>query len=141
MVEKQKKSKRTQAPKVSSQKQQVAEKPKDKQQFIAKVRYVWYSPYKLRPLANVVRGKDVTYALGWLTTYRTQRVGPLKKMIESAVANAKNRQNVDPSALIIKEIRIDQGPIHRYFKPGAMGRASVQRKRLSHLSVILETKA
>jgi large subunit ribosomal protein L22 len=108
---------------------------------VAKARYIWYSPYKLRPLANIVRGKDVTYALQWLETYRTQRAGPLKKMIESAVANAKNKSNVHPSALTIKEIRIDQGPIHKYFKPGAMGRAMVQRKRLSHLSIILETKA
>lgn len=110
-------------------------------QFEAKARYVDYSPYKLRPVVNVVRGKDVVYALNWLTTYRTQRVRAIKKLIESAVANAKNGQGVDTAALMIKEIRVDQGPIHRYFKPGAMGRANVQRKRFSHIKVILETKA
>lgn len=109
-------------------------------QFSAKALYVWYSPYKLRPIADVVRGKDVVYALNWLSTYRSQRVTAIKKMIESAVANAKNKSNVEPTVLTVKEIRIDQGPIHRYYKPGAMGRARIQRKRLSHLSVILEQK-
>lgn len=107
-------------------------------QFIAKTRYIIYSPYKLRPLADVVRGKGVVYALSWLTTYRTQRAEPIKKLIESAAANAHNLKNVPLSQLSIKEIRIDQGPIRRYFKPGAMGRAMPQRTRLSHLSVILE---
>ncbi|MBA3954544.1 50S ribosomal protein L22 [Candidatus Dependentiae bacterium] len=119
---------------------QASSENSDKVQFVAKARYIRYSPYKLRPIADVIRGKDVVYALNWLTTYRTQRVEPIKKVLESAVANAKNLQNVETSALAIKEIRIDQGPIHRYFKPGAMGRAMVQRKRMSHLSVILEPK-
>jgi len=108
--------------------------------FVAIAKYVRYSPYKLRPLANVIRGKEVTYALNWLSTYRTKRAVPVQKIIESAVANAKNVNNVDPSLLFVKEIRIDQGPIQRYFKPGAMGRAMPQRKRLCHLSVILEQK-
>lgn len=110
-------------------------------QFEAKAKYVDYSPYKLRPVANVVRGKDVMFALNWLATYRTQRASAIKKLIESAVANAKNGKNVESAALLIKEIRVDQGPIHRYFKPAAMGRASVQRRRFSHISVILETKS
>lgn len=117
------------------------DKKVEKTQFTASARYVWYSPFKLRPVANVIRGKDVVYALQWLATYRSQRSCSIKKMIESAVANAMNSASVGPELLTIKEIRIDQGPTHRYFKPGAMGRATEQRKRLSHLSVILETKA
>jgi large subunit ribosomal protein L22 len=109
-------------------------------QFSAKALYIPYSPYKLRPLANVVRGKSVVYALGWLKTYKSRRTEPLKKALESAVANAKNLKNIDPHELSIKEICVDQGPIHRYFKPGAMGRAMIQRKRLCHISVTLETK-
>ena len=108
-------------------------------QFIAKARYVWYSPYKIRPLADVVRGKSATYALNWLSVYNTKRAMPLMKLIESAVANAKNLNSVAPEHLSIKEIKVDQGPIHRYFKPGAMGRAMIQRRRLCHISVILES--
>lgn len=123
----------------------VTEAPKATQpapeQFAALARYVHYSPYKLRPIADVVRGKNVVYALNWLTTYRTQRSGPIKKLLESAVANAKNKGNVEGELLKVKEIRVDGGPIHRYFKPGAQGRASIQRRRLCHVKIVLETIA
>ena len=107
-------------------------------QFTAKAKYVWYSPYKLRPIVAVVRGKSVDYALSWLTTYKSKRMIPIKKVIESAVANAVNNGKVESHRLKIKEFRVDQGPINKYFKPSAMGRAAPQRKRLCHLSVILE---
>lgn len=108
-------------------------------QFTAKARYVWFSPYKLRPLADVIRGKDVTYALDWLTIYRNQRVKPLKKVLESAVANAINNGKAEKSALRIKEIRVDQGPTRAYYRPGAQGRAMPQTTRSSHIIVTLET--
>ncbi|HEX2977791.1 MAG TPA: 50S ribosomal protein L22 [Candidatus Babeliales bacterium] len=107
-------------------------------QFSAKAKFVRYSPYKLRPLADVIRGKNAQYALHWLETYKTRRSVPLKKMLMSAVANAKNLNELSPNDLVIKDLRIDEGPIIRYYKPGAMGRANIQRKRLCHLSVILE---
>lgn len=110
-------------------------------QFVAKAKYIQCSPYKLRPIADVVRGKNITYALSWLATYRNRRVEPMQKVIESAVANAKNLGATNGGSLIIKEIRVDQGPIRKYFKPGAMGRAVIQRTRSSHLSVILESIA
>ena len=109
-------------------------------QFVAKAKYVWYSPYKLRPLVDVVRGKDVSHAVGWLTTYGTKKSAPIKKLIESAAANAKNLNNLEAGSLLVKEIRVDQGPIYKYFRPGAQGRAMPQRKRLCHISVTLESK-
>ncbi len=109
-------------------------------QFVAKSKFVRYSPYKLRPLADVVRGKNVRTALDWLQAHENQRVMPLKKVLESAAANAKQLQDLKSEDLFVKEIRVDQGPTFRYFKPGAMGRANVLRKRFSHLSVILEPK-
>lgn len=109
-------------------------------QFEAKARYLRVSPYKLRPLAEVVRGKSVAYALNWLSTCSLlKRAVPVKKLIESASANARSLQNVEPSQLIIKSFLVDEGPIFRYFKPGAMGRANIQRKRLSHMKIVLET--
>jgi len=109
-------------------------------QFSAKSLYVPYSPYKLRPLVNVVRGKGVPYALGWLETYKSRRSRPIKKVIESAVANAKSLENIDKQELMIKEISVDQGPQFVYYKPGAQGRAMFQRRRLCHIRVILEPK-
>jgi large subunit ribosomal protein L22 len=107
-------------------------------QFNAKARYIPFSPYKLRPIADVIRGKNVHQALAWLTTCALQRVVPLKKVIESAAANAMDLKGIALSDLVIKEICVDQGPIRRYFKPGAMGRSSIQRSRKSHIHVVLE---
>ncbi len=109
-------------------------------QFVAKSRFVRLSPYKLRPLADFVRGKNVKFALDWLCAHENKRVKPLKKMIESAIANAKDLKDSAADNLFIKELRVDEGPIFRYFKPGAMGRSVVLRKRFSHMSVILEAK-
>lgn len=107
--------------------------------FTARAQRVAVSPYKLRPVADVIRGKSVQYAINWLTTYSVRKAVPLKKMIESAAANAKYLGNVNPQELVIKELRVDQGPIFRYFKPGAQGRSNIYRKRSSHMTVILES--
>lgn len=108
------------------------------QTFAAKARYIRFSPYKLRPVADVVRGKSVASALNWLTTHKVKRAIPVKKIIESAVANAKMLADKDATTLFIKEIRVDRGPTVRYFKPGAMGRSNIYKKRFSHLTVTLE---
>lgn len=108
----------------------------------AKSRYIRVSPYKLRPLADVIRGFTVAKAVSWLKTCGLQRARSITKTLESAYANAKNA-NPDIESMdtvFIKEIRIDQGPIIRYFKPGAQGRANPQRKRLSHIEIILDKK-
>lgn len=105
----------------------------------AKSRYIRVSPYKLRPLADVIRGEAVSKAISWLKTCGLQRARSITKTLESAYANAKNKYPEINSmdAVYIQEVRIDQGPIIRYFKPGAMGRANPQRKRLSHIEIIL----
>lgn len=104
----------------------------------AKSKYVRVSPFKLRPFANVVRGYTVDRALAWLKTRSLQRLKPLEKVIFSAFSNAKNMQeNVAMNDLIVRELRIDQGPTYTYYKPRAMGRAQVQKKRLCHIEVVL----
>ena len=108
----------------------------------AKCKYIRISPYKLRPYVDVVRGYPVDKAYAWLKTCAVKRVRPIMKTLMSAYANAKN---LHPEAgamesLFIKEIKIDQGPIVKYYKPGARGSASMQRRRLSHLEIILDKK-
>lgn len=107
-------------------------------QFVAKAQNVRFSPFKLRPLADVVRGKTVNHALNWLATSALKRAVPLKKVVASAAANAKHKSDIAVDQLLIKEIRVDQGPAYRYFKPGAMGRSNIYKKRFSHIQVILE---
>jgi large subunit ribosomal protein L22 len=108
------------------------------QRFVAKAKFLPFSPYKLRPLVDVVRGKSAVFALNWLATLPMKRALPIKKVLDSAVANARSLQNIEPDELAIKDIRVDCGPITKYFKPGAMGRARIQRKRKCHISVVLE---
>lgn len=109
-------------------------------QFTAKQKYLPFSPYKLRPIVDVIRGKSADYAIGFLKTYLNRRTVPVRKALLSAVANAFHAKNISPDKLTIVDIRVDQGPVFRYFKPGAMGRANVQRRRLSHISVTLQSK-
>jgi len=107
-------------------------------EYIAIAKYIRYSPYKLRPIVDVVRGKRAQSALNWLSTYAGKRVLPISKVIASAVANAKSLDGQMAEELVVKDIRVDQGPMHRYFRPGAMGRAQVQCRRTCHIRVILE---
>lgn len=107
-------------------------------QFIAKARYIPFSPYKLRPYADVVRGKNAAYALGWLETRPVQRAKPLQKVLASAIANALSKAGVEKQNLVVKKITVDQGSMYKYVKPGPMGRASVLRRRFCHINVVLE---
>lgn len=108
----------------------------------AKSKYIRISPYKLRPVIDVIRGYSVDKAIAWLQTTALKKVQPIRKTLLSAYSNGKNilSAEIPMNEFLIKEIKIDQGPIIKYFKPGAMGRAMVQRKRLSHLEVVLEKK-
>ncbi|MDP3889430.1 MAG: 50S ribosomal protein L22 [bacterium] len=107
-------------------------------QFVAKSLYIHFSPYKLRPLVDVIRGKNAKYALNWLTTCALKRAVPIRKIVASAVANAKNLQNIDVENLAISDIRVDEGPSFRYSKAGAMGRSNIYKRRLSHVKVVLK---
>jgi large subunit ribosomal protein L22 len=103
-------------------------------------KFVRISPYKLRPYADVIRGYPVDRAYAWLKTCSVGRAQPLLKTIASAYANAKFKNpEIDSMAkVVVKEVRIDQGPIVKYFKPAAQGRAAPQRKRMSHITVIVD---
>jgi len=105
-------------------------------------KYVRVSPFKLRPIVNVVRGSRVSDALALLKTQCTKRSIPLLKTISAAYYNAVNNDqamhNTPMNQFIMKEIRVDAGPIVKYYKPGAMGRSQVQRRRLSHVRVVVE---
>ena len=107
-------------------------------QFESKARFIRISPYKLRPYVDVIRGQNVENALNWLATCPIKRIVPIKKMLQSAAANAKQLEGLEPDNLVIKDIRVDEGPMFRYYKPGAMGRPNTYRRRLSHMCVVVE---
>lgn len=76
--------------------------------------------------------------MGWLSAYPVKLSLPIKKLVASAAANAKYLKNVNPEQIIIKDVRVDEGPMYRYYKPGAMGRTNIYRRRSSHMSIVLE---
>jgi len=109
----------------------------------AKSKYIKVSPYKLRSFVAPIRGCSVSKALAFLKDCSLKRVVPIAKTIFSAYSNAI--QNKDLEALtmddfFVKEIFVDQGPTIKYAKPAAMGRSSVQRRRLSHIQVVIAKK-
>jgi len=100
-------------------------------------KYIRISPRRVRLLMRAIEGKRVDEALN-LLTFAPQKGGPLlRRLINSAVANADPSPDIDVDRLFIKNIYADEGPTLRRFRPRAMGRATRIRKRSSHLTVIL----
>ncbi len=103
-------------------------------------KYIRVSPRKIRLLMREIRGKRVEEALN-LVSFAPQRGAPvLRKLINSAVANASQHPDVDVDNLFIKHIFADEGPTLRRFRPRAMGRATRIRRRTSHLTIILDER-
>ncbi|HDG97132.1 MAG: 50S ribosomal protein L22 [Deltaproteobacteria bacterium] len=106
----------------------------------AVAKYVRISPRKARLVMDQIRGKRVEEALNMLTFAPQKAARIVKKVVESAVANAEQNANVDIDNLYIKRIYADEGPTLKRFRPRALGRATRIRKRTSHLTVILDEK-
>lgn len=94
------------------------------------------SPRKVRLVANLVRGKKVDRALILLSATDKKSTTSLKKLVESAIANAKS-SGTKKEDLIIKEIQVNEGIVFKRYKPRARGRASAIRKKTSHVSIVL----
>lgn len=106
----------------------------------AMAKYVRISPQKTRLIMDQIRGMKVEAALNLLSFAPQKGAFILKKLINSAVANAEQNSDVDVDNLVIKSVFADQGPTLKRFRPRAMGRATSIRKRSSHLTVILDEK-
>ena len=104
----------------------------------ATARWIRIAPRKARIAADLIRGKDVGTALAELTFTRTHGARIVKKVLESAVANARKKGDVDVDTLIVGKAQVDQGPTIRRFLPRAMGRATRINKRTAH--IVLELK-
>jgi large subunit ribosomal protein L22 len=101
-------------------------------------KYIRMSPYKVRRVIDVVRGKPVGEALAILK-YMPQRAAvEVARTIKSAAANAENNFDMDPADLVVKTIYADQGPVLKRFMPRARGRVDLIRKRTTHITVIVD---
>ena len=113
--------------------------PKIKQ-VKAFARYVHTSPRKLRLVADLVRNTPVDLALEQLKFSSKKAGQPLAKVINSAIANAIHNFDLKREDLYIKSLTIDGGPVYKRYAPRAQGRAFIERKRTSHINVVLEAK-
>ena len=92
----------------------------------------------MRIVGDVIKKKNVNEAMG-LLTYMPQKASfILKKLLDSALANAKQKKYVDIDNLYIKNVMVDGGPMIKRFLPRAMGRATKIRKRMSHITLVLD---
>ena len=107
----------------------------------AKARFVHVSASKARRVIDLVRGKSVSEALDILRWAPQAASEPVAKVIASAAANAQNNEGLDPSSLVVATVYADEGPTAKRIRPRAQGRAFRIRKRTSHITVIVESRA
>lgn len=99
------------------------------------------SPRKVRLVVDVVRGLDVDTARRQLKFMKKAAAEPVFKLLNSAVANAEHNFHLKSETLYIKTIFADAGPVLHRWTPRAFGRASPIRKRMTHLSLVLDERS
>ena len=116
--------------------------------YRASHRYARISPRKVRPLADMVRGKFADEALDILKFQPHRGARMLEKVIKSALGNAQDPdnpankgKNVRVENLVVGHVTVDGGPMFKRIQPRARGMAFVIKKRMSHINVMLEELA
>lgn len=95
------------------------------------------SAQKCRLVADLIRGKDVGQALNILTFSPKKAAVLVKKVLESAIANAEHNEGADIDALRVATIMVDEGPSMKRIRPRAKGRADRILKRTAHITVVV----
>ncbi len=103
----------------------------------ASARYVAMSPQKVRKVIDLIRGMDANSAMDVLQFTPNAAAKPVKKVLDSAIANAEENYGYNRDELYIHKIIADQGPIRRWRRFGARGRFKPILRRYSHITVIL----
>lgn len=103
----------------------------------ASARYVSMSPQKVRKVIALIRGMDANSAMDVLQFTPNAAAKPVKKVLDSAIANAEENYGYNRDELYIHKIIADQGPIRRWRRFGARGRFKPILRRYSHITVIL----
>jgi large subunit ribosomal protein L22 len=106
----------------------------------AQARYVRVTPMKARRVVDLIRGLPAAEAQAILKYAPQAASEPVGKVLASAVANAENNLNLNPSTLVVTEAFVDEGPTMKRFRPRAQGRAYRIRKRTSHITVVVESR-
>lgn len=106
-------------------------------EIIAKGKFIRMSPRKVRLVAGLIRGLEVDKAKWQLTFNKKIASKALLKILDSAVANAKENYEIDEANLKVKTVTVDGGPALKRWTPRAHGRATPIRKETSHVKIVL----
>ena len=101
----------------------------------AKLRYARISPQKCRLVADMIRGRPVGEALQVLNHTPNKSAGMVRKVLESAIANAEHNEGADIDELRVASVTVDQAPTYKRWLPRAKGRANRLLKQNSHITV------
>lgn len=95
------------------------------------------SPYKLNLVAGLIRNKPVAKALADLTFSKKGFARDVKKILESAIANAENNHNLDVDALVVAEASVGKSFVMKRFSPRARGRSAAIQKPFSRIRIVV----
>ena len=104
-------------------------------------KHVRISPYKVRVVLDIIRGKDYATAVAILENTPKSASEPIKKVLMSAAANAEHNIGMSKDSLFVAECYADQGPTLKRVMPRAQGRAFRILKRTSHITIVLDARA
>ena len=104
-------------------------------------KHVRMSPYKVRTVLDLIRGKSYREAAAILENISKVSAEPIKKVLDSAAANAEHNLGMSKDNLYVAACYADQGPTLKRVMPRAQGRAFRILKRTSHITVVLDAKA
>jgi len=100
-------------------------------------KFVRLSPQKARLVMDLVRGKPVGEALKTLRFAKQKAAKPIRKTLESAIANAEHNFEMDVDSLVVSDARIDAGPSLRRLNMRARGMADIVRRPTCHITVVV----
>lgn len=106
----------------------------------AEAKYIRISPRKVKPVADLVRGKNVKEARAILKFTPRKAARLILRVLDSAVANAENNHHMNVDSLYVSSVYANQGPTMKRHKAGSMGRAIPMLKRSSHIGVEVSEK-
>lgn len=106
--------------------------------IVSEIKQLNVSPRKVRIVADEIRELPISEALVLLTFTRKRAARPLRKGIESAIANATNNANLSRDSLAFAAIEVNEGSSFKRFRPSTRGRVHPYKRRTSHVRIILE---
>ncbi|MGH3923840.1 MAG: 50S ribosomal protein L22 [Pseudonocardiaceae bacterium] len=106
----------------------------------AQARYVRVTPMKARRVVDVIRGMKADEASALLRFAPQAAAEPVRKVLESAMANAEDSKGLSAETLYVVEAYVDEGPTMKRFRPRAQGRAYRVAKRTSHITIVIEDR-